>query len=46
MHNNEKFLKNIDAECLLQIMFEAEGKGSAYVKALKEQIARLDAEEV
>lgn len=42
MHNTEKFLKNIGDEDLLQIMFEAEEKGPAYVKALKEQLARLE----
>lgn len=42
MHKNEEFLKNIGDEELLQLMFEAEAKGPAYVKALKEQITRLD----
>lgn len=45
MHKNETFLKNISDEDLLQLMFEAEAKGSQYVAALKEQIERLDAED-
>lgn len=45
MHTNEKFLKNLTDEELLQIMFEAEAQGKQYVSALKEQLARLEAED-
>lgn len=45
MHKNETFLKDIDGEELLLLMLEAEALGPKHVAALKEQIARLDAED-
>jgi hypothetical protein len=44
MHKNETFLKSLDDEQLLQLLFDAEEKGPQYLAALKEQIERLDAE--